>query len=35
MQFENCNIKSTEDDPVIIPKPDVLPDVYIDNNDEL
>jgi len=26
-------IKSTIDDPVIIPKPDVLPDVYIDNND--
>jgi hypothetical protein len=26
-------MKTTIDDPVIIPKPDVLPDVYIDNND--
>ena len=25
--------KTTEDMPVIVPKPDVLPDVYIDNND--
>ena len=29
----NNNIKSTIDDPVIIPKPDVLPDVYLDNGD--
>ncbi len=27
------DMKTTIDDPVIIPKPDVLPDVYIDNND--
>ena len=29
----NSNIKTTIDDPVVVPKPDVLPDVYIDNND--
>lgn len=29
----DVDIKTTEDDPVIIPKPDVLPDVYVDNGD--
>ena len=32
--FKTDNLpKTTEDSPIIVPKPDVLPDVYVDNND--